>query len=98
MNDGLNARFAQSATWNGTETAELAPSPPVIVPVIDIGSQLVGLNVKPGRSIVTLTCLICSGIPSMMCGIGSVVTVARAYARVPTSAYENSPGLAAPVA
>ena len=26
--------------------------------------QLVGLNVNPGRLIVTLTCLICSGIPS----------------------------------
>ena len=32
----------------------LAPWAPVSVPVIAIGSQLVGLNWKPGRSIVTL--------------------------------------------
>ena len=34
--------------------------------MIAIGLQFVGLNVNPGRSIVTLTCLICSGIPSMI--------------------------------
>ena len=38
-------------------------------PVIAIGLQSVGLNVNPGRLIVTLTCLICSGIPSRICGI-----------------------------
>jgi hypothetical protein len=75
VNDGLNARFAQFATWNGTETAELAPSPPVIVPVIDIGSQLVGLNVKPRRLMFLLTCLICRGMPAMIVGHGSGLSV-----------------------
>ena len=34
-----------------------------------IGSQLVGLNVNPGRLTVTFTCLICNGIPSIIVGI-----------------------------
>jgi len=38
----------QFVTWNGTERYELAPSAPVTVPVTLIGSQLVGLNMKPG--------------------------------------------------
>jgi hypothetical protein len=75
VNDGLNASPAQFVTWNGLDTGALAPSALVIVPVMLIGSQLVGLNVKPLRSIVTLTCWICRGIPSMICGNGSVVTV-----------------------
>ena len=48
VNPGLNARLAQSPTWNGTEVRAVAPSTPVIVPVTLIGSQLVGSNVKPG--------------------------------------------------
>ncbi len=40
------------------------------VPVIASGLQLVGLNVNPpARLIVTLTCLICRGIPLMIGGI-----------------------------
>ena len=48
VNFGSNASAAQSATWKRLDTAALAPSAPVIVPVILIGLQLVGLNVKPG--------------------------------------------------
>jgi hypothetical protein len=48
VNDGLNASPAQFVTWNGLDTGALAPSALVIVPVMLIGSQLVGLNVKPG--------------------------------------------------
>ena len=45
--------------------------------------QFVGLNVKPGRLIVTFTCLICSGMPSRIVGILygpslSLVTVSAA--------------------
>ena len=65
----------QFTTWNGTDTAELPPSPPVIVPVIDIGSQLVGLNVKPRRLMFLLTCLICRGMPAMIVGHGSGLSV-----------------------
>jgi hypothetical protein len=48
-NPSLNFRFAQLATWNGTEVSALASSALVIVPPTLIGSQFVGLNVKPGR-------------------------------------------------
>src|ERR1700733_9291294 len=56
-----------------------------MLPVMLIGSQLVGLKVNPGRSIVTLTCLICNGIPSRIVGILygpslSLVTVRAAVA------------------
>ena len=72
---GANASPAQPATWKRLETAALAPSLPVTVPVTAIGLQLVGLNVKPGRSIVALIVRISVGTPSMICGNGSVVTV-----------------------
>jgi len=38
----------QFVTWKQLDTAALAPSTPVTVPVTLIGLQLVGLNVKPG--------------------------------------------------
>ena len=61
----------------------LAPSLLPRLPVIASLLQFVGLNVNSGRLIVTLTCLICSGMPSRMCGIaygpeGSVVIVSAA--------------------
>ncbi len=68
-NLGLNANAAQSVTWKGTSSDAAAPSALVRAPVIFSGLQSVGLNVKPGRLIVTLTCLICSGMPSMIVGI-----------------------------
>ena len=55
MSIGLNASAAQPPTWKRLDTAAVAPSTPVTVPVTAIGLQFVGLNVKPGRSIVTLT-------------------------------------------
>jgi len=48
-NDGLNASFAQFATWKGTDTGTLAPAVPEILPVMLCLLQFVGLNVKPGR-------------------------------------------------
>ena len=41
----------------------MAPSVLDRLPVMLIGLQFVGLNVKPGRLIVTLTCLICKRDP-----------------------------------
>ena len=73
------------------------------LPVIFIGSQLVGLNVNPGRLIMTLTFLICTGIPSIRCGIAYpsssllVVTVSAAvlgltsiFARTTTQSHAGS--------
>ena len=69
VKDGLNASAAQSVTWKGTGSDTLAPSALERVPSSFNGLQLVGLNVKPGRLIVTLTCLISSGMPSSIVGI-----------------------------
>ncbi len=51
-NFGLNASTAQFVTWNGTDSAAVAPSVLVRLPVIASGLQFVGLNVNPGRLIV----------------------------------------------
>jgi hypothetical protein len=48
-NCGSNGSAAQFVTWKRLDTAALAPSALVIVPVMLIGLQLVGLNVNPGR-------------------------------------------------
>ena len=40
-----------------------------------IGLQLVGLNVNPGRSRLTLMSRSCSGMPCRICGNGSVEVV-----------------------
>src|ERR1700729_3976708 len=78
---GSNFSAEQSATWKGSETGETMPSQPPTVPVMLIGSQLVGLIVKFGRLTVTLTCLISTGMPSLglepstILGIVPVVTV-----------------------
>ena len=50
----------------------------VIGPLNPSGAQFVGLNVNPGRSSVTLTVLICNGMPSRIVGNGSLTTVACA--------------------
>src|SRR6478672_5932247 len=49
---GLNGRLAQLAAWNGEVADADPPCAPVIVPVISSRLQLLGLNWKPGRSIV----------------------------------------------
>ena len=66
------------ATWNGEETGSLAPPAPDSRPVMDVGLQLVGLNSKPGRSMITLICPSCSGMPLSSVGIGSLVIVTDA--------------------
>ena len=50
---GPKGSAAQLPTWKGEETPAVAPSDPLIVPWIDIGAQLVGLNWKFGRSTLT---------------------------------------------
>ena len=75
---GANGRAAQFAAWNGLETGATVPVVEVRVPVTDRGSQLVGLNVKPGRSRVTLTWRTCSWTPRSIVGNGSLTTVAWA--------------------
>ncbi len=74
--------------------------------MIAVGVQLDGLNTNFVRLINTLTCLICNGIPSRMCGIaygpdGSVVTVNAAvigftsiFARTTTLPRSNGPAFA----
>src|SRR5580700_6050168 len=74
VKDGLNGRFAQPATANGLDTPTLAPWALVTVPVIACWAQFVGLNMNPGRSIVTLTVWMRRGTPSTICGSGSLVT------------------------
>ena len=80
---GWKARVAQLVAWNGTVIDWLVFSLLVIVPVIWVGAQLVGLNVKCSRVIVTLTFWMFTGIPSIRCGIAcgpleSVLTVRAA--------------------
>src|ERR1700694_5347201 len=75
VNDGLNGRFAQLAAWKREDTGALNPPSEVSVPEICIGSHEVGLNVNPGRSIVTFTVRICRGMPSRMLGKGSEMMV-----------------------
>jgi hypothetical protein len=78
----LNASTAQFVTWNGTERYELALSTPVPAPVTAIGLQFVGLKVKWSRLSVALTVRSLIGIPSMIVGNGSVVTVTSRISRV----------------
>lgn len=53
-NFGLNASSRQPPTWKRLDSGALAPSTPRRSPVTAIGSQFVGLNVNPGRSMSTL--------------------------------------------
>ena len=75
---GANGSPSQPPTWNGEDTGTAAPSSPETVPVMLIGSQLVPLNWKPGRSTVTSTRLSCSGIPRICVGNGSETIVTDA--------------------
>ena len=71
--DGLKS--VAVCAWNGLDRYGVAPWALLMAPLMLIGLQFVGLNVKPGPSIVTLTCWICRGTPSMICGIASAWTV-----------------------
>src|SRR5437764_11758536 len=68
---GLKGRLAQLAAWNCEVAGADAPCAPVIVPLISSGLQLVGLNWKPGRSMLTLICLSWAGMPCTKVGKGS---------------------------
>ena len=67
--------LAQFAAWKQLETGAFTPCVLVIVPVAASGSQSVGLNMKPGRSIVTFTVFSCNGTPSRIFGNGSLTIV-----------------------
>src|SRR5664279_3402361 len=73
--DGLNGRVAQPAAWKRLESGACAPPIEVTVALMAFGSQLVGLNVKPGRSRVTSTRLILRGMPLRIVGKGSETSV-----------------------
>ena len=53
--DGLNARLLQPPTANALDTSAIAFSEPETRAVICCPAQFVGLNMKPGRSISTVT-------------------------------------------
>src|ERR1700691_2010740 len=72
---GLNFKLRHEPTWKGLAIAATVPCELVAVPLKDIGLQLVGLNMNPGRSITALTDRRSVGTPSMICGRASVVTV-----------------------
>src|SRR4051812_38589558 len=60
---GLKGRAEQPPTWKGLESAALDPKGETALPVSAIGSQLVGLRVKPGRSICNAIERTSSGMP-----------------------------------
>src|SRR6202035_3860947 len=103
---GLNAKTAQFVMWDGTFSACTAPWSLVRLPPICNGLQFVGLNVNPGLSILTLTCWICSGMPSKIVGIlygpvlslvivnTAVVGSTSIFARTITFPRSNGPALA----
>src|SRR5262249_40415936 len=68
-NFGANPSVAQFVTWNGTSTACDSPSSLSTLPAIAIFAQFVGLNWKPLRVVVKLIFLICTGMPSIICGM-----------------------------
>src|ERR1700722_808290 len=75
---GWKGRAPQPWTWKGLLSGTDSPSAPESVPVIAAGLQLVGLNWKPGRSIVTASSLIWAGTPLTKVGKGSLVIVTAA--------------------
>ena len=75
VNVGLNGRYPQPPTWNGAEGEASAPARLVSVEVRLSGAQLVGLNVNPGRSSVTVTPRSWIGMPSRIVGSGSLCTL-----------------------
>ena len=107
MKSGLKIRLRQEPIWKWLESGAVAPGPPApgggvpqAVPENALGSQLVGLNMNPGRSITASTVRRSVGTPSMICGSGSVVTVTCAvcgsisiFARVMTVPRLNGPAI-----
>src|SRR5439155_24862600 len=73
--DGLNERLAQLAAWKRLEAASATPRTGLNVASTDIGAQLVGLSMKPDRSIITLTCRTLRVMPCSICGSGSEAIV-----------------------
>src|SRR5437588_7751583 len=71
VNLGVNGSVTQLATWKRDDTGTIAPSVEAIVPVMDVGRHEVGLNVKPGRSIVRSTRRRRTGMPSTNVGKAS---------------------------
>src|SRR5271165_6742095 len=69
---GSKGRASQPESWKCEETASEAPWAPVRVPVISLGSQLVGLNSKFGRSTVTWRAFRATGTPLTNWGRGSL--------------------------
>jgi len=65
---GENASSWQPPTWKRLETGAVMPAVELSVPVIAIGSQLVGLTVKSGRLRLTSIRRIRNGIPSRIVG------------------------------
>ena len=92
LNRGLNASASQLVTWKEEDTFALAPWVLVNVPVSCNGLQLVGLNMNPGRSIVTLTTFNASGMPSSTLGNGSLVIVNAAVVGSTLIVHARQPG------
>ena len=78
--DGLNGRPAQPPTWKRLEGFAVAPSELLSDAATDIAAQLVGLNVKFGRSSVIATERSFSGIPLRIVGSASDLAMICAVA------------------
>src|ERR1700722_18728096 len=75
LKSGLNVKARHDPIWKWRPIGTLAPSVLVAVPEKLDGSHPVGLNMNPGLSITALIARRSAGIPSMIVGNGSVVTV-----------------------
>ncbi len=75
LNFGPNDSPAHPATANGVDTSLCVPCEPGDDAVMFCCAQFVGLKMNPGRLIVTFVFRSRRGIPSRICGSGSVVTV-----------------------
>src|SRR6478735_2696044 len=71
LREGLKPRRPHSASWKRLLRAALAPLALSSEPVTAVGSQVVGLRVKPGLSIRIETERTSRGMPWRMVGIGS---------------------------
>src|SRR4051794_7323357 len=78
---GLKAGSSQDPTWKGRRPVAPAPLAPAALATTDCGEQLVGLSAKSERSILAVIERIRSGMPSSICGIGSVLTETWALSR-----------------
>ncbi len=77
----MNGSAEQLPTWKRLATFAIAPWIELICPPTLLAEQLVGLNVKPGRSTLTSTSRTCSGIPSSSVGSGSETILSSAVLR-----------------